>query len=59
MNYLNTDHTTTFQLDQLLMDELEMDYDTCRVPSTRGRLRPVQQRNRRMARRALVAKLRG
>ena len=49
----------TFDLDILYMDELEMAYDTCRVPSTRGRLRPVQQRNRRMARRALVATLRG
>ena len=59
MNYLQPTETAYFHLDQLMMDELEMDYDTCRVPSTRGRLRPVQQRNRRMARRALVAKLRG
>ena len=46
-------------LDLQMMDELEMDYDTCRAPKTNGRLRPQQQRSRKMARRALLAKLIG
>ena len=45
--------------DLALMDDLEMEWDQPSQPNTTGRLRPVQQRNRRMARRALVAKLRG
>ena len=41
------------------LDDLELDYDTPSQPNTKGRLRPVQQRNRRNARRALIAKLNG
>ncbi len=40
-----------------LLDELEMEWDQPSQPNTTGSLRPVQQRNRRMARRALMAKL--
>ena len=59
MNYLTPTEPAFFHLDELMMDELEMELDTPAAPKTTGRLRPVQQRNRRMARRALVAKLRG
>ena len=54
---MNINDPAYLLLDIQMMDELEMEYDTCRAPKTNGRLRPVQQRNRRMARRALLAKI--